>query len=415
MKHTVLVPLALLRAALIASKDEDEWDFRNLDAIAINKGHIVATDGCILFYAKLDNVENDISFIIPKAYAQSFVNKTECYSGLTNCQISYDAETKTGLIEIPNHHNAYEGFKIFLSESYIDWQKVLPTNDVEYKGFVRFGGDYIKKLEEISGLLGSICRHNLKPTGLAKAANINFLFSDFENVNAILMPRSNNPDAELFCVAISDSHEDEVSLLPAATAELAFKAAQRLRKDFIFNPRFSDDYSLFSDGASWIYPTVWNGSKDAHADQLEITEEWFSKPLKRYDDAELAIKYIQAVNDCVECYLGNKSITATTVDEVTKFFDENKALIKAKLWSVNIPEEPDSAPILHPVPSQKIGKQLVHRLKKEALKQFPTVGQSIADAVTLEEWNGTEAEHAEYLKSNPKWWNHTTFLEQEND
>jgi hypothetical protein len=38
------------------------------------------------------------------------------------------------------------------------------------------------------------------------------------------------------------------------------------------------------------------------------------------------------------------------------------------------------------------------------LKQFPTVGQSIADAVTLEEWNGTEAEHAEYLKSNPKWW-----------
>ena len=59
MDNKILVPLALLRAALIASKDEDEWDFRNLDAIAINKGHIVATDGCILFYAKLDNVEND--------------------------------------------------------------------------------------------------------------------------------------------------------------------------------------------------------------------------------------------------------------------------------------------------------------------------------------------------------------------
>ena len=57
MDNKILVPLALLRAALIASKDEDEWDFRNLDAIAINKGHIVATDGCILFYAKLDNVE----------------------------------------------------------------------------------------------------------------------------------------------------------------------------------------------------------------------------------------------------------------------------------------------------------------------------------------------------------------------
>mgnify|MGYP000340756624 FL=1 len=64
MDNKILVPLALLRAALIASKDEDEWDFRNLDAIAINKGHIVATDGCILFYAKLDNVENDISLVV---------------------------------------------------------------------------------------------------------------------------------------------------------------------------------------------------------------------------------------------------------------------------------------------------------------------------------------------------------------
>lgn len=410
MDNKILVPLALLRAALIASKDEDEWDFRNLDAIAINKGHIVATDGCILFYAKLDNVENDISFIIPKAYAQSFVNKTECYSGLTNCQISYDTEIKTGLIEIPNHHNAYEGFKISLGDSYPDWQKVLPVPNVEYRGFVRFGGDYISKLEEISGILGSICRHVLKPTGLTKAASINFLFSDFENVSAVLMPRSNDPDSELFCVA-SDSHEDGVSQMAAVSAELAFKAAQRLRKDFIFNPRFAEDCSPFNDGASWIYPTVWNGSKGAHADQLEITEEWFSKPLKRYDDAELAIKYIQTINDCVECYIGDKSIVATTVEQVTKFFDENKALIKAKLWSVNIPEEPDSAPILHPVPSQKIGKQLVHRLKKEALKQFPTVGQSIADSVTLEEWNGTEVEHAEYLKSNPKWWNDTTFLE----
>lgn len=411
MKHTVLVPLALLRAALITSKDEDEFDFRNLDSIAINNGHIVATDGCILFYAKLDNVENDISFIIPKAYAQSFVNKTECYSGLTNCQISYDTETKTGLIEIPNHHNAYEGFKVFLSDSFLDWQKVLPVSDTEYQGFVRFGGDYISKLEEISGMLGSICRHVLKPTGLAKAAIINFMFSDFEDVNAVLMPRSNDPDSELFCVAISDCDEDAVSQMAAGSAELAFKAAQRLRKDFIFNPRFAEDYSPFNDRASWIYPAVWNGSKDAHADQLEITEEWFSKPLKRYDNPELAIEYINAVNDCVECYLGDKSIIATTVEQVTKFFNENKALIKAKLWSVNIPEEPDSAPILHPVPSQKVGKQLVHRLKKEALKQFPTVGQSIADAVTIEEWNGTEAEHAEYLKSNPKWWNDTTFLE----
>ncbi len=63
-------------------------------------------------------------------------------------------------------------------------------------------------------------------------------------------------------------------------------------------------------------------------------------------------------------------------------------------WAVNIPEEPDSAAILHPVPSHKLAKQIAFRLKKEALQQFPNVGQSIADAVTIEEWQGTPDEHA---------------------
>lgn len=82
------------------------------------------------------------------------------------------------------------------------------------------------------------------------------------------------------------------------------------------------------------------------------------------------------------------------------------------LWAVNIPEEPDSE-LLHPVPTKKIGKQLVHRLKKEALQVFPTVGQSIADAITLEEWNGSQEDHTKYLQDNKNWWNDTTFLEND--
>ena len=68
-----------------------------------------------------------------------------------------------------------------------------------------------------------------------------------------------------------------------------------------------------------------------------------------------------------------------------------------KLWAVNIPEEPDST-LLHPVPSQKIGKQLVYRLKKEALQQFPKVGQCIADAITLEIWDGVGEDHKNIFK-----------------
>lgn len=84
-----------------------------------------------------------------------------------------------------------------------------------------------------------------------------------------------------------------------------------------------------------------------------------------------------------------------------------------KLWAVNIPEEPDSSPILYPVPTQKIGKQLVYRLKKEALQAFPKVGQYIADSVTLEEWQGSKEDHAKYLQENKNWWNDTTFLDGE--
>lgn len=78
-------------------------------------------------------------------------------------------------------------------------------------------------------------------------------------------------------------------------------------------------------------------------------------------------------------------------------------------FAVNIPEEPDSE-LLHPVPSQKIGKQLVYRLKKEALQAFPTVGQCIADSITFEEWQGSKEDHEKYLQENKNWWLETTFL-----
>ncbi|MDH0032523.1 MULTISPECIES: hypothetical protein [unclassified Acinetobacter] len=413
MNHTILVPLGLFRAACIAAKDDGDWnDTRNIDAVAIVRSHILGTDGRILFYSKLKNVADDVFFIIPKAYAESFIKKTECNSGLKHCQITYDTESQTGLIEIPHHHNAYEAFKVFLKVSYPDWEKVIPKQ-TDFAGFVRFGAEYLAKVEDICSKLGTICSPVIKPTGIDKAASIEFLYSDFEHAKAVLMPRSTDPDSLLFCVVVGDGDPDDedAEQIPAASAELAFRASQRLRKDFIFNPRFKNDHDEFNDGANWIYPTVWNGSKRDHADQMEITEEWFSKPLKRYDNPELAIEYINAVNDCVECYNGDTSITANTPDEVTKFFTENEALLNKKLWCVNIPEEPDSAAILFPVPTLKIAKQLVFRLKKEAKQRFPKVGEAIADSIEYQAWDGTEAAHAEYLKQHPNWWIQETFLE----
>ncbi|ATO20651.1 hypothetical protein BS636_13690 [Acinetobacter sp. LoGeW2-3] len=85
---------------------------------------------------------------------------------------------------------------------------------------------------------------------------------------------------------------------------------------------------------------------------------------------------------------------------------------KNKLWAVNIPEEPDSEEILYPIPSKELGEQLVERLRQEAMQVFEgCIGECIAESITLEEWNGSEFEHMEYLISNLSWWDETTFLD----
>ena len=85
------------------------------------------------------------------------------------------------------------------------------------------------------------------------------------------------------------------------------------------------------------------------------------------------------------------------------------------LWAVNIPEEPDSEAILYPIPSKELGEQVVSRLRQEAIQVFQTVGECIAEAITLEAWDGTTEEHTKYLAENPNWWDETTFLDGEVD
>jgi len=65
----------------------------------------------------------------------------------------------------------------------------------------------------------------------------------------------------------------------------------------------------------------WAGSDEEHKKEMFYTEEWFKKPLRRYSSKEKALAFMESVNDCVECYIGEKSITAYTPEEVIMFFD----------------------------------------------------------------------------------------------
>lgn len=83
----------------------------------------------------------------------------------------------------------------------------------------------------------------------------------------------------------------------------------------------------------------------------------------------------------------------------------------SKLWAVNIPPEPDSE-LFYPVPSFEIAQELTERLKKEVKERFKLVGEWMSENIYFQEWKGTPQEHADYLKNNPNWWDHTTFLDE---
>lgn len=79
----ISIPVALLYAAsrvVILSDDcEIITLFRNsrYNKVVIEKGHIVATNGHVLFCAKLENVPEDFQIQIPMKNVESFLKKIE--------------------------------------------------------------------------------------------------------------------------------------------------------------------------------------------------------------------------------------------------------------------------------------------------------------------------------------------------
>lgn len=148
-------------------------------------------------------------------------------------------------------------------------------------------------------------------------------------------------------------------------------------------------------------------TKYTHIDSLSIPE------LKEYVNAWEMVQACGGIN-AVKQHLKDGNVCRFEEKPLMKKYAQLVESVMYELWAVNIPEEPDSV-LLYPVPTQEIGEQLVSRLKEEALKQFPKVGQYIADSIYLEVWIGSEEDHVKYLKENKEWWLETTFLESINE
>lgn len=319
MEQKISLPLALLRAACIAAADDD-LARSQIQSVAIDNGHIVATNGHLMFWAKLDDVSADIKIYIPRIHVECFIKKTKHFSGFI-CDLVYNPDTKQGYLEIPFCLNCYEGFKVF-DNQYVNWQKVIPQDTSESSdGHPQFQAKYHVKLEEIATELGAICDPKIIPHGLHKAASVQFLLSEFDNVHACLMPLDLTYSNVKYCVEIFEEPDNaEPEQLPAASAEIALRAAKRLRTDI------QDSFSISN--ARWIRPALWIGTDQDHRDKMFYTEEWFNQPLRQYDNPEKAIEYLTALpGEVVRCYVGDvltgPEIHARTVEEVKEFFTKN--------------------------------------------------------------------------------------------
>lgn len=322
MKYSIQLPIALLSAAYIASSKTD-W-FRGIASVLIDQGHIVGTDGAVLFYAKVDAPE-DFKINLPRVHVQSFLNKLKNFTSLHSFLLQCDDDDYIKMI-IPNCHGCIEVFQRPIVQKYPNWQGVVQTvkdaKHTDYSIHPNFASKKIKKLEKIANGLGGICQPIIHSNSDGKsAAQVSFKFSEYENVNALIMPLDNTFSKGKYCVEIINEPDSPPTQIPAASAEIAFRAVLRTRKEFDFGIGSPSDglgsYALFIKAALWL------GSDAEHAEKMHYTEDWFNKPLRKFDSIAKAIQYINALDDVVEFHVGEKSITTKDPEEIKQFYKEH--------------------------------------------------------------------------------------------
>ncbi|MHA3083770.1 hypothetical protein ACX1NX_11520 [Acinetobacter sp. ANC 5383] len=318
----IKLPIQLLNAAYIASSKYD-W-FRGIDSVLIDQGNIVGTDGAVLFYAKVD-VPEDFKINIPRVHVQSFLKKLKNFTSIHSFLLQYGDDGYIKMF-IPNCHGCIEVFQRPIVQNYPNWKNVIQIAEsaehTDYSTHPQFASKKIKKLEKIAHGLGGICQPIIHSNSDGRsAAKVIFKFSEYENVNALIMPLDNTFSIGKYCVEMVNEPDSEPTQTPAASAEIAFRAVERTRKEFDFGLGSQSDglgsYALF------IKAAVWRGSDTEHAEKMFYTEDWFNKPFRKFDNIAKATQYIKEMNDVVEFHVGEKTIVTKNLDELQQFYKDH--------------------------------------------------------------------------------------------
>lgn len=154
MKFEAELPLTLLKAALICTAKEDVRFY--LVGVAIDQGHIVATDGHRAFYAPVPVAQDAPQVIIPRSAIDFFLKKA-------TAELKKKAEKATVKVSITEGCTG-ELRTATVSETFVpidgkfpEWKRIIPKFKAEeYQGGdLSFNWSYMADFQKIAKILGS--------------------------------------------------------------------------------------------------------------------------------------------------------------------------------------------------------------------------------------------------------------------
>lgn len=182
------IPMQLLDAATITAAVKDIRFY--LNAVAIDKGHVVSTDGHRGFACEVDNVDKELpQIIIPTESVKFFLKKIPAKNRKGHCQIKFNPKTREGEILFEGL-NAKESF-IGCDGKYPDWQRIFPREvTAEYQGYYpTFNWAYMHDFQKMHKALGGNgLQVLLYPTGVNSAAKVVFDSTPYPKAKGVIMP-----------------------------------------------------------------------------------------------------------------------------------------------------------------------------------------------------------------------------------
>lgn len=182
------VPMQVLDAATICASKNDVRFY--LNGVAIDKGHVVSTDGSRAFACKIDELDENLSLIIPTEAIKAFIKKVPSKNRKGHCVISLDLKAKQG--KISNFPLQVHELFIPIDGKYPDWQRIFPRSaPSEYQGhYPTFNWAYLADFQKVHKALGGNgIQVGLRPQSVSEAALVDFDGTLFDqHAKAVIMP-----------------------------------------------------------------------------------------------------------------------------------------------------------------------------------------------------------------------------------